>query len=124
MRKTKLSLYYENKDPTVLLVDNKEFRSIKNMIIKAVMEMIPQEEIATSEVTMEDNDEEPIQIRPRFYEEETKPTPPIGATPPLIVTHCEEATRPNTIVVAKGIIGALAKLIGDKCMAHQQTLQG
>ena len=124
VNREKLSLYYENKDPTVPLVDNKEFRSIKNMIIKAVMEMIPQEEIATSEVTMEDNDEEPIQKRPRFYEEETKPTPPIGATPPLIVTHCEEATRPNTIVVAKGIIGALAKLIGDKCMAHQQTLQG
>lgn len=39
VNREKLSLYYENKAPTVPLVDNKEFRSIKNMIIKAVMEM-------------------------------------------------------------------------------------
>ena len=39
VNREKLSLYYENKDPTVPLVDNKEFRSIKNMVIKAVMEM-------------------------------------------------------------------------------------
>ena len=26
--------------------------------------------------------------------------------------------------VAKGIIGALARLIGDKCQAHRQSLQG
>ena len=30
----------------------------------------------------------------------------------------------STAVVAKGIIGVLARLIGDKCMAHQQALQG
>ena len=45
VNREKLSLYYENKDPTVPLVDNKEFRSIKNMIIKAVMEMTPDAEI-------------------------------------------------------------------------------
>lgn len=29
-------MYYENKDPSIPLVDNKEFRSIKNMVIKTV----------------------------------------------------------------------------------------
>ncbi len=42
INREKLSLYYENKDPTVPMVDNKEFRSIKNMVIKAVMEMPPE----------------------------------------------------------------------------------
>ena len=27
-------------------------------------------------------------------------------------------------MLTKGIIGALAKLIGDKCIAHQKSLQG
>ncbi len=124
VNREKLSLYYENKDPTVPLADNKEFRSIKNMIIRAVMEMPPDVEIVTSEVSKAEKDDESIQIHPRFYEAETKPTPPIGVAPPLIVTHYEEATRLDTIAVAKGIIGVLAKLIGDKCIAHQQTLQG
>ena len=124
VNREKLSLYYENKDPTVPLVDNKEFRSIKNMIIRAVMEMPPDVEIVTSEVSKAEKDDESTQIHPRFYEAETKPTPPIGVAPPLIVTHYEEATRLDTIAVAKGIIGVLAKLIGDKCIAHQQTLQG
>ena len=124
VNREKLSLYYENKDPIVPLVDNKEFRSIKNMIIRAVMEMPPDVEIVTSEVSKAEKDDESTQIHPRFYEAETKPTPPIGVAPPLIVTHYEEATRLDTIAVAKGIIGVLAKLIGDKCIAHQQTLQG
>lgn len=124
VNREKLSLYYENKDPTVPLVDNKEFRSIKNMIIKAVMELPPDIEIATSEVTKEDNDEEPIQFRPRFYDEETKPPKPIMPSPPPIVTQYEEHLPLNTIAAAKGIIGALARLIGDKYMSHQQSLQG
>ena len=124
VNREKLSLYYENKDPTVPLVDNKEFRSIKNIIIRAVMEIPPEVEIVTSEVSKEKNDDEPIQFRPRFYEEETRPIPPISATPQPIVTHYEEATRPNTVAVAKGIIGSLARLIGSKYMAHQQSLQG
>lgn len=74
INREKLSLYYENKDPTIPLVDNKEFRSIKNMIIKAVME-IPQE---------------------------------------------VEQAEPH---VARGIIGSLAQLIGDKYMANRQALQ-
>ena len=36
----KLSLYYDKKKPDIPLEDNKEFRSIKNMIIKASVEMI------------------------------------------------------------------------------------
>ena len=41
VNREKLSLYYENKDPTVSLVDNKEFRSIKNMIIRALWNYRP-----------------------------------------------------------------------------------
>lgn len=74
VNRKKLSLYYENKDPSIPLVDNKEFRSIKNMVIKTVME-IPQE---------------------------------------------VEQAEPH---VARGIIGSLARLIGDKCMARRQVLQ-
>ena len=124
VNREKLSLYYENKDPTVSLVDNKEFRSIKNMIIRAVMELPPDVEIEASEVSNGKKDDDPIQFRPRFYEEEIRPIPPISATPPPIVTHYEEATRPNTVAVAKGIIGSLARLIGNKYMAHRQILQG
>lgn len=47
----KLSLYYENKDPTVPLVDNKEFRRIKNMIIRTVLEM-PEVNARTPQQTM------------------------------------------------------------------------
>ena len=36
----KLSLYYDKKKPDIPLEDNKEFRSIKNMIIKAAVEII------------------------------------------------------------------------------------
>ena len=124
VNREKLSLYYENKDPTVPLVDNKEFRSIKNMIIKAVMEMPPDVEIVTSEVSKEKNDDEPIQIRPRFYEEEPIlkiPTAP--DSPPVVIRHKVPVPH-NTIAVTKGIIGALARLIGDKWMAHRQSLQG
>ena len=124
VNREKLSLYYENKDPTVSLVDNKEFRSIKNMIIKAVMEMTPDAEITHSAVSEEDNDEELFRIRTRFYDEETEPPKPILPNPPPIVTHYEEHIPFNTIAAAKGIIGASARLIGDKCMAHRQSLQG
>ena len=124
VNREKLSLYYENKDPTVPLVDNKEFRSIKNMIIKAVLELPPDVEIAHSEVSKEDNDDEPIQICTRFHEEE--PVLRIPAAPdiaPVVIHHKEPVPR-NTVAVTKGIIGALARLIGDKYMAHRQTLQG
>lgn len=110
--------------PTVSLVDNKGFRSIKNMIIQAVMEMPPEVEIVTSEVSKEKNDDELIQIRPRFYEEEPALRIPTAPDIPPVVIHTIEPVPHNTIAVTKGIIGALAKLIGDKCIAHQKSLQG
>ena len=120
----KLSLYYENKDPTVPLADNKEFRSIKNMIIKAVMELPPDVEIAHSEVSKEDNDDELKQILPRFYEKAPVRKLPTVPDSPSVVIHHKEPTPHNTMATAKGIIGALARMIGDKCMAHRQTLHG
>lgn len=78
INREKLSLYYENKDPTVPMVDNKEFRSIKNMVIKAVMEMPP-------EIKQVDS----LRIK----------------------------------AVAGGLIGSLARLIGEKCMIQRQHLQ-
>lgn len=120
----KLSLYFENKDPTVPLVENKEFRSIKNMIIRAVMDMPPEVEMNISKDAKEFKDDEPIQIYLRFYPEEVVTTIPKSAEPPPIMIPRKESPQLNTVAVAKGIIGALARLIGDKCMAHRQRLQG
>ena len=123
VNREKLSLYYENKDPTVPLVDNKEFRSIKNMIIRAVMEMPPEVEIAQSAVSEKDNDDEPIQIRLRLYPEEVATLIPRSAEPlPIVIRH-EKPVPCGTMAVTKGIIGALARLIGNKCMDHQRALQ-
>lgn len=124
VNREKLSLYYENKDPTVPLVDNKEFRSIKNMIIQAVMELPPEVEIVTSEATTEDNDQKTIRPLPRFIKKEpTLRIPAAPNVPPVVIHHKEPVSR-NTVAVAKGIIGALARLIGDKYIAHQKSLQG
>ena len=123
VNREKLSLYYENKDPTVPLVDNKEFRSIKNMIIRAVMEMPPEVEIAQSAVSEKDNDDEPIQIRLRLYPEEVATLILRSAEPlPIVIRHEKPVPR-GTMAVTKGIIGALARLIGNKCMDHQRALQ-
>ena len=124
VNREKLSLYYENKDPTVPLVDNKEFRSIKNIIIKAVMELPPEVEIAHSEATNEDNDDEAIRIHPRVYEEESVLKIPKLPDFAQIVIQPKIVEHHNMLTATKGIIGALAWLIGDKCMAHQHTLQG
>ena len=124
VNREKLSLYYENKDPTVPLVDNKEFRSIKNMIIQAVLELPPDVEIAHSEVSKEDNDDEPKQILPRFYEKEPVLKIPTVPNSPSVVIHHKEPSPHNTVVAAKGIINTLARLIGDKYMAHRKSLQG
>ena len=124
VNREKLSLYYENKDPTVPLVDNKEFRSIKNMIIKAVMELPPDVEIAHSEATTEENDQETIRPLPRFYKEEPVLKVPSPPDSPTVVIHHKEPVPRNTMAVTKGIIGTLARLIEDKYMAHRQSLQG
>ena len=124
INREKLSLYYENKDPTVPLVDNKEFRSIKNMIIKAVMELPPDVEIAYSKATKEDNDDEATPIHPRVnVEEPVLKIPKASDFTPVVIHHKEPVPR-DTVAVAKGIIGALARMIGDKYMAHRQSLQG
>ncbi len=39
INREKLSLYYENKEPDIPLEDNKEFRSLKNDIIRAAVQM-------------------------------------------------------------------------------------
>ena len=124
VNREKLSLYYENKDPTIPLVDNKEFRSIKNMIIRAIMELPPDVEIAHSEAAKEDNDEETIRPFPRFYEEEPILKIPKPPEPTPIIIHPKDPEPRNTLAAAKGILGALARLIGDKCVAHRQTLHG
>ena len=124
VNREKLSLYYENKDPTVPLVDNKEFRSIKNMIIRTVKELPPDVEIAHSEATKEDNDDEATPIHPRVNVEEPVLKIPKASDFTPVVNHHKEAVPHNTMAVTKGIIGTLARLIGDKCMAHRQSLQG
>ena len=124
VNREKLSLYYENKDPTVPLVDNKEFRSIKNMIIKAVLEMPPDAEIIHSEASKENNKDNPAQLRLRFYEEEPVLKIPTAPDSPSVVTQPKDPISLDAKTAAKGIIGALARLIGNKYMAHRQTLQG
>ena len=124
INREKLSLYYENKDPTVPLVDNKEFRSIKNMIIKAVSEMPEAPGPVITAQSEEIPDDEYIQIHPRVSEETTTSEPPASADLPPLVIRYEEPIPTDIVATAKEIIGALAKLIGDKCMAHRQGLQG
>lgn len=124
VNREKLSLYYENKDPTVPLVDNKEFRSIKNTIIRAVMEMQPEVALSVSEDTSKTEEERHARIRPRFYEEEPILKIPKPPEPTPIIIHPKDPEPRNTLAAAKGILGALARLIGDKCVAHRQTLQG
>jgi len=124
INREKLSLYYENKDPTVPLADNKEFRSIKNMIIKAVSKMPETPGPVITAQSEENPDGEVAQIRPLVTEETTTSEPPVSADPPPVVVHYEESVPKDITVTAKEILGALARLIGDKCMAHRQGLQG
>jgi len=84
----------------------------------------PDVEIVNSEVSKAEKDDEPTQIRPRFYEEEPVLRIPTPHNPPSIVIPSTKAIPRNTREVSKGIIGALARFIGDKCMSHRQSLQG
>ena len=127
VNREKLSLYYENKDPTVPLVDNKEFRSIKNMIIKAVMEM-PQEVVIRSDeiaqkppvtILCEENDS----INSSSDGNGAAADAPGSTEPERITMDVSASTEHQISAVANGIIGALARLIGDKCIAHRQSLQ-
>ena len=123
INREKLSLYYENKDPTVPLEGNNEFRSIKNMIIKAVSEMPEAPGPVVTAQSEEIPDDEYIQIHPRVSEETTESEPPVSADIPPIEINYEGPMPPDIAATAKEIIGALARLIGDKCMAHRQNLQ-
>ena len=124
INREKLSLYFENKDPTVPLEDNKEFRSIKNMIIKAVLEMPadPEPILSAEESKKQSDTVEPGSLQ--THEETAESEPPKAANPPPLVIRQEEPIPLSTIATAKEIIGTLARLIGDKCMAHRQGLQG
>ena len=123
----KLSLYYENKDPTVPLVDNKEFRSIKNMIIKAVMEM-PWELVMRSDEIVQ---KPPVTILCEENDSANSSSDGNGAAadapgstePERITMDVSASTEYQISAIANGIIGALARLISDKCMAHRQSLQ-
>ena len=119
----KLSLYYENKDPTIPLADNKEFRSIKNMIIKAAMELPPEVEMIITESAVESKDDDSDPVRTRFHEEETALKIPKAPDFTSVVIQPKDPVSLDAKAAAKGIIGALARLIGDKCQAHRQSLQ-
>lgn len=67
---------------------------------------------------------ESIQIYPWVSEETAASEPPASADSPPIVIHYEEPAPLDFTATAKEIIEALARLIGDKCMAHRQGLQG
>ena len=69
-------------------------------------------------------DGEATPIRPQIVEEATSAEPPASADPPPIVIHYEESVPKDITVTVKEILGTLARLIGDKCMAHRQGLQG
>lgn len=128
INREKLSLYYENKDSTIPLVDNKEFRSIKNMIIRAVLEM-PQEitlqsvEHIQEQVSLTHTKDILLTDAPPDDESDTSNTTDTTTSERIPVEILTPITR-QTAAVATGIIGALARLIGDKCMAHRQSLQG
>lgn len=127
VNREKLSLYYENKNPTVPLVDNKEFRSIKNMIIKAVMEM-PQEVVMRPDEIVQ---KPPVAILCEENDSANSSSGGNGAAADApgsteserITMDVSASTEYPISAVANGIIGALARLIGDKCIAHRRSLQ-
>ena len=128
VNREKLSLYYENKDPTVPLVYNKEFRSIKNMIIRAIMEM-PQDVRMQPVKSVR---EQVVQLYPGnipltddpLDDDSDSTNAADGAETKQATIEIPKPVTQHTAAVATGIIGALARLIGDKCMAHRQSLQG
>ena len=128
VNREKLSLYYENKDPTVPLVDNKEFRSIKNTIIRAVLEM-PQDARMQPVKSVQ---EQVVQLYPNnipptddpLDDDSDSTNAADGAETKQVTIEIPKPVTQHTAAVATGIIGALARLIGDKCMAHRQSLQG
>ena len=124
INREKLSLYFENKGPTVPLVDNKEFRSIKNIIIRAVMKLPPEVEMIISDNAEESKDDDSDPVHPRFHKEETVLKIPKAPNSTPVIIQPKDPVSLDAKAAAKGIIGALARWIGDMCMARRQTLQG
>lgn len=54
INRQKLSIYHDKPDPDIPLEDNKEFRSIKNAIIRAVMELDNTADIEISDYKVTD----------------------------------------------------------------------
>ena len=90
INREKLSLYYENKDPTVPLEENKEFRSIKNLIIKAVLETPadPEPTISAEEYGRQSDTVEPVS--PQIYDETAE-----SAEYSSAFTICAEKSKPK-----------------------------
>ena len=130
VNREKLSLYYENKDPAVPLVENKEFRSIKNTVIKAVMEIPLEPEIQPVEPVPEVSDH----IRELYEELLGEPYPDSEDRSEADLPDVDESETPEvpmkeptvhqTMAAAGNVIAALAKLIEDKCMSRQRSLEG
>ncbi len=103
INREKHSLYYKNKDPSIPLAENKEFRSINKMIVKAALdmkvEMVQESKVAKS----------------------VSPVVPAEQSASVI---CDKEPNHRPMAVAKGLIGSLARMIGGKCMARRQALQG
>ena len=70
-------------------------------------------EIAHSEMSKEDNDDETISPLPRLYGEEPVLKIPTAPDIPPVVIHRKEPISLDATAVAKGISGALARLIGN-----------
>ena len=118
INREKLSLYYENKDPTVPLVDNKDFRSIKNMIVRAALEM----ELDTEQVV--ETKERSASIESQIDSDTDTADSSTQTEEVRTVIRYKEPTVRQTTAAANGLISALARMIGGKCMAHRQVLQG
>ena len=86
--------------------------------------MSPDMKNAHSAASREENDDEPIPVRTRFIKEEPALRIPTAPVVPPIVIHRKDPISLDAKDTVKGIIGALARLIGDKYIAHQQSLQG
>ena len=123
VNREKLSLYYENKDPTVPLEENREFRSIKNTVIKAVMK-IPLEPVPEVSDHIRELHEELLGEPYPDSEDSSEADLPDVDEPEATEVPMKEPTVHQTMAAAGTIIAALAKLIEDKCMSHQRSLEG
>lgn len=100
-------LWYEQKENTIRtytdempqripLVDNKEFKSIKNAIIKEALKLnLTEDEVEKNENT----DEEPV-LNPFEYEENTSAEPVFDSGRGVLYPHCSIKTNRNSVAVS------------------------